>query len=295
MSSDMSRLPRFLRKASDSSMNRIMPLGWFSAQSNSLFSSVTASLPRGAISEPTMTANSRPLYMASFFAKRVLPVPGGPQNIIFLHGAQCCLRLSTAYEISRIYSCSRFSRMTPLSRSCSLRFILIKILFYIQRNGSVRQFAECNFEVSLTSFGFPNLAIMRIPSIWKANLMPKKAPKIAKLEYATFPTSLGFWKKLDICQPIMPIPVTSAYLYVSRLSEAFQCIMSVSNDCFCAASCSACAFCWSSCCCLTEALSWYSYSSVYRFIDSCLCKLSSSCQRRCQRISSFCCSFYLSR
>ena len=46
--------------------------------------------------------------------------------------------MSTAYEISRICSYSRFSRMTPCRRSFSLRFMLIKILFYIHMKGSVK-------------------------------------------------------------------------------------------------------------------------------------------------------------
>jgi len=67
-----------LRKASASSMNRTIPLFYFSAQSNRRLSSVTATGPRGAMSEPTITAYSIPDSIANFFAKRVLPVPGGP-------------------------------------------------------------------------------------------------------------------------------------------------------------------------------------------------------------------------
>jgi hypothetical protein len=76
--SDISGLLRFLRKASASSIKRMIPLFYFSAQSKRVLSSLTARGPRGAISEPTITAYSRPDFSASFFAKRVLPVPGGP-------------------------------------------------------------------------------------------------------------------------------------------------------------------------------------------------------------------------
>lgn len=78
MYSDISLLFLFLRKASASSMKRMIPLFYFSAQSNNLFSSLTANGPKGAISEPTIIAYSNPDFKASFFAKRVLPVPGGP-------------------------------------------------------------------------------------------------------------------------------------------------------------------------------------------------------------------------
>ena len=76
--SDMSELFLFLKKASASSMNRMIPFYCPSAQSKSLLSSLTASGPRGAISLPTITAYSRPDCRASFLANRVLPVPGGP-------------------------------------------------------------------------------------------------------------------------------------------------------------------------------------------------------------------------
>jgi hypothetical protein len=68
----------FLKKASASSINRMIPFYYFSAQSKSVFNSFTANGPKGAISEPTITAYSRPDYIANFLAKRVLPVPGGP-------------------------------------------------------------------------------------------------------------------------------------------------------------------------------------------------------------------------
>lgn len=68
----------FLKKASASSMNRIMPYYYFSAQSNNELISLTARGPNGAISEPTITAYSRPDCMANFLANMVLPVPGGP-------------------------------------------------------------------------------------------------------------------------------------------------------------------------------------------------------------------------
>ena len=69
---------RLRKKASASSMNTTIPFFYYSAQSNNLLSSPTASGPSGAISEPTMTAYSIPDYIASFLAKSVLPVPGGP-------------------------------------------------------------------------------------------------------------------------------------------------------------------------------------------------------------------------
>ena len=78
VSSDIFRFFLFLRKASASSINKIIPFFYFSAQSKSLLISWTAMGPNGAMSEPTMTAYSRPDYMESFLAKRVLPVPGGP-------------------------------------------------------------------------------------------------------------------------------------------------------------------------------------------------------------------------
>jgi hypothetical protein len=59
-------------------MKRIIPLGYLSAQSNNVFNSVTAIGPKGATSDPTITAYSSPDYIASFFANNVLPVPGGP-------------------------------------------------------------------------------------------------------------------------------------------------------------------------------------------------------------------------
>ena len=76
--SDISLFFLFLKKASASSMNKIIPFVYFSAQSNSLLISFTASGPKGAISDPTITAYSRPDYMDSFLANKVLPVPGGP-------------------------------------------------------------------------------------------------------------------------------------------------------------------------------------------------------------------------
>lgn len=78
MGSDICSLLRLRRNASASSMNRIIPLLFFSAQSNNLFSSKTAYDPSGAMSDPTITAYSNPLCIASFFANSVLPVPGGP-------------------------------------------------------------------------------------------------------------------------------------------------------------------------------------------------------------------------
>lgn len=48
------------------------------AQSNTLCISVTASLPRGAMSPPVKMAYSKPECLARPLAKRVLPVPGGP-------------------------------------------------------------------------------------------------------------------------------------------------------------------------------------------------------------------------
>ena len=76
--SDISYDFLFLRNASASSIKRIIPFGYFSAQSNNEFNSVTAIGPSGATSEPTMTAYSSPDYIANFLAKSVFPVPGGP-------------------------------------------------------------------------------------------------------------------------------------------------------------------------------------------------------------------------
>ena len=76
--SDISLDFLFLRKASASSINRIIPFFYASAQSNNLFNSLTAKGPRGAISDPTITQYSKPDFMASFFANKVFPVPGGP-------------------------------------------------------------------------------------------------------------------------------------------------------------------------------------------------------------------------
>jgi len=59
-------------------MNNTIPFFYASAQSKSLLISSTAKWPRGAISEPTITAYSIPDYIANFLAKSVLPVPGGP-------------------------------------------------------------------------------------------------------------------------------------------------------------------------------------------------------------------------
>jgi len=78
MYSEMSLPFLLLRKASASSMNKIIPFGYFSAQSKSLLISVTAIGPNGAISLPTITAYSKPDSVANFLAKSVLPVPGGP-------------------------------------------------------------------------------------------------------------------------------------------------------------------------------------------------------------------------
>lgn len=76
--SDISLFLRFLKKASASSINNIIPSFYYSAQSNNLLSSLTARGPKGAISEPTIIAYSNPDFNDNFFANRVLPVPGGP-------------------------------------------------------------------------------------------------------------------------------------------------------------------------------------------------------------------------
>jgi len=78
MYSDISFPFLLLKKASASSINNTIPFGYFSAQSNSLLISETAIGPNGAISLPTITAYSKPDYIASFLAKSVFPVPGGP-------------------------------------------------------------------------------------------------------------------------------------------------------------------------------------------------------------------------
>lgn len=59
-------------------MNKMIPPDYFSDQSKSLLSSLTASGPNGAISEPTIIAYSNPDFYANFLANNVFPVPGGP-------------------------------------------------------------------------------------------------------------------------------------------------------------------------------------------------------------------------
>jgi hypothetical protein len=76
--SDISFPFLLLKKASASSIKSTIPFGYFSAQSNTLLISYTACGPNGAISEPTITAYSMPDSIASFLAKSVFPVPGGP-------------------------------------------------------------------------------------------------------------------------------------------------------------------------------------------------------------------------
>ena len=78
INSDISLDFLFLKNASASSINKMIPFFYPSAQSKSLLSSLTANGPRGAISDPTITQYSSPDFIANFFAKRVLPVPGGP-------------------------------------------------------------------------------------------------------------------------------------------------------------------------------------------------------------------------
>lgn len=90
----------------------------------------------------------------------------------------------------------------------------------------------CNFEVSLTNYGLPNLAKIRPVTMAKAILVKWKAPKPMKSRYEALTRNLGFMSMLEIELPAMLKAVIMFYLWVSLLSFSASWNKSITNYLF---------------------------------------------------------------